>query len=57
MDDKPSLLSNFVTAANCNQTMKSSRSYQSERLFLKYHAAGINLLDLDLRLDHRVVIA
>ena len=41
MDDKPSLLSSPVTAANCNQTMKSSRSYQSERLFLKYHAAGI----------------
>ena len=56
MDDKPSPLSNFVTAATCNQTMKSSRSYQSG-LFLKYHAAGINLLDLDLRLDHRVVIA
>ena len=57
MDDKPSPLSSFVTAATCNQAMKSSRSYQSERLFLKYHAARINLLDLDLRLDHRVVIA
>ena len=41
MDDKSSPLSSFVTAAICNQTMKSSRSYQSG-LFLKYHAPGIN---------------
>ena len=40
MDDKSSPLSSFVTAATCNQTMKSSRSYQSG-LFLKYHAAEI----------------
>ena len=47
MDDNPSLFNSPVTAANCKHTMKSLRSYQRERLFLKYHMAWIISLGLD----------